>query len=75
MPRQRTVLTDEQFFASLNDRDDLTAVIHGHAELVRLLDDGIARLLADHGMTERAGATARRHGEGRRVDPLRSARH
>src|SRR3954452_22069979 len=38
MPRERTVLTDEQFFAFLNDRDDLTAVIHGHAELARLLD-------------------------------------
>jgi len=35
-------------FAHLNNGDDLTAVIHGHADLEALTNDGVAKLLWDH---------------------------
>jgi hypothetical protein len=51
VPRKRPELTDEQFFAFLNDADDLTAIIHGHAALVVLIDKAVEKLLSDHSLT------------------------
>lgn len=46
--RQRP--SDEEYFGHLNSRDDLTAIIHGYADLEALVNEAVAKLLAENGI-------------------------
>ena len=51
MARQPVEPTSEQFFALLNSRDDLTAVIYGLASIEARLDTALAGMLVKGGLT------------------------
>ena len=50
MARKRNAVSDEQFFASLNNQSDMRAMAHGHQRLLDAVDEGVELLLRDRGL-------------------------
>jgi hypothetical protein len=48
--RTKVTFDTDTFFAFLNSKDDLTAVVHGVSSLDALLREGLERLLDERGL-------------------------
>jgi hypothetical protein len=70
MARKRNPVTEEAFFASLNNQSDLRAITHGHQRLVDIVDEAVEKLLMERGIGSTRSDALQRLGIDGQVDVL-----